>query len=146
MTFSIDNPDGVPTTPLWKICLEKMLWRTRVKSADSGLSQMLWIFSKCIYICTLLVGDFRSEWSLWGHCTLSLFNTLGISMWILTHFDKILCTWCMGVSQLSQSIWISHSPCGRLKKPSIEGVWTSNGRTCYCKSPGGGGGHSSVML
>ena len=31
MTFSIDNPRGVATTPLRKICLGKTLRRTRVK-------------------------------------------------------------------------------------------------------------------
>ena len=30
MTFSIDNLQGVATTPLQKICLDKPLWRTRV--------------------------------------------------------------------------------------------------------------------
>ena len=30
MTFSIDNPEGVATTPLRKICLGKTLRRTRV--------------------------------------------------------------------------------------------------------------------
>ena len=33
MTFSIDNPRGVATTPLTKICLGKTLRRTRVKVA-----------------------------------------------------------------------------------------------------------------
>ena len=32
MTFSIDNPKGVATTPLRKICLGKTLRRTRVKA------------------------------------------------------------------------------------------------------------------
>ena len=31
MTFNIDNPRGVATTPLRKICLGKSLRRTRVK-------------------------------------------------------------------------------------------------------------------
>ena len=36
MTFSIDNPRGVATTPLRKICLGKTLRRTRVKILNSA--------------------------------------------------------------------------------------------------------------
>ena len=43
MTFSIDNPRGVATTPLRKICLGKTLRRTRVKEL-----QMVFLISTVI--------------------------------------------------------------------------------------------------
>ena len=42
MTFSIDNPRGVTTTPLRKICFGKTLRRTRVKGSLVNYSKCQW--------------------------------------------------------------------------------------------------------
>ena len=47
MTFSTDNPEGVATYPLWKICLGKTLRITRVKCYTMAPSEVSGIATKC---------------------------------------------------------------------------------------------------
>ena len=59
MTFSIDNPRGVATTPLRKICLAKTLRRTRVKGC--GMGPWLVFVSPCFrenIVATCKIGSF----------------------------------------------------------------------------------------
>ena len=77
MTFSIDNPRGVATTPLRKICLGKTLRRTRVKFQGN-----------CVILSKILpeLVSFVYEW-------ISFCRKIGyIYMGLLPNFQWHICT------------------------------------------------------
>ena len=64
MTFSIDNPEGVATTPLRKICLGKTLRITRVKAQNSTVHQMC-IIHCCMDHLKRLFTDWKRVFMAW---------------------------------------------------------------------------------
>ena len=62
MTFSIDNPEGVATTPFEKYVLEKTLRRTRVKALYLEILNDADVASACFYV--RIVSLINVKWTI----------------------------------------------------------------------------------